>query len=118
MAAIKQRAYLRVGVDQTTLFFGYRDASGNLAGFDDAVAQQVAKAIFGDPNKIRYTVITSAQRIPDVQHGAAQAAAAARAARAWYGAHTQVYDANNGGDYLGCPDHGISRTRSDDVVAA
>ena len=69
MAAIKQRGYLRVGVDQTTLFFGYRDASGNLVGFDDAVAQQVAKAIFGDPSKIRYTVITSAQRIPDVQHG-------------------------------------------------
>ncbi|HXT90096.1 MAG TPA: glutamate ABC transporter substrate-binding protein [Trebonia sp.] len=69
MAAIKQRGYLRVGVDQTTLYFGYRDSSGNLVGFDDAVAQQVAKAIFGDPNKIRYTVITSAERIPDVQHG-------------------------------------------------
>ena len=69
MAAIQQRGYLRVGVDQTTLFFGSRDSSGNLVGFDDAVAQQVAKAIFGDPSKIRYTVITSAERIPDVQHG-------------------------------------------------
>lgn len=69
MATIQRRGFLRVGVDQTTLFFGYRDASGNLVGFDDAVAQQVAKAIFGNPNAIRYTAITSAQRIPDVQGG-------------------------------------------------
>jgi polar amino acid transport system substrate-binding protein len=69
MAAIQRRGYLRVGVDQTTLWFGYRDASGNLVGFDDDVARQVAKAIFGDPGAIRFTVITSAQRIPYVRHG-------------------------------------------------
>lgn len=69
MAAIQRRGYLRVGVDQTTLWFGYRDASGNLVGFDDDVARQVADAIFGNPNAIRFTAITSAQRIPDIQHG-------------------------------------------------
>lgn len=69
MAAIEKRGYLRVGVDQTTLYFGSRDSSGNLVGFDDSVAQQVAQAIFGNKNDIRYTVITSAQRIPDVQNG-------------------------------------------------
>jgi polar amino acid transport system substrate-binding protein len=68
MAEIEARGYLRVGVDQTTLHFGFRDASGNLVGFDDSVAQQVANAIFGNkPDDIRYTVITSAQRIPFVQ---------------------------------------------------
>jgi polar amino acid transport system substrate-binding protein len=69
MAAIKQRGYLRVGVDQTTWYFGYRDPAGNLVGFDDDVARQVAKAIFGTPDAIRFTVITSAERIPDIQHG-------------------------------------------------
>ena len=70
MAAIAARGYLRVGVDQTTLHFGYRNADGNLVGFDDSVAQQVANAIFGDkPGDVRYTVITSAQRIPFVQQG-------------------------------------------------
>jgi polar amino acid transport system substrate-binding protein len=69
MATIQRRGFLKVGVDQTTLYFGYRDASGNLVGFDDDVAQQVAKAIFGNPNAIRYTVLTSAQRIPDVRDG-------------------------------------------------
>ena len=70
MAKIYQRGYLVVGVDQTTDYFGYRNAKGQLVGFDDAVAQQIAKAIFGTrPNTIRYIVITSAQRIPDVQNG-------------------------------------------------
>jgi polar amino acid transport system substrate-binding protein len=69
MATIQQRGHLLVGVDQTTLYFGYRDASGNLVGFDDDVARQVANAIFGNPDAIRFTVITSAQRIPDVRSG-------------------------------------------------
>jgi polar amino acid transport system substrate-binding protein len=70
MATIQARGYLVVGVDQTTKYFGYRDSQGNLVGFDDDVARQVAKAIFGNkPNTIHFVVITSAQRIPDVQNG-------------------------------------------------
>lgn len=67
LALIYQRGYLRVGVDQTTQFFGYRYPSGTLDGFDIEVANDIAKAIFGAPGHIRYTVITSAQRIPDIQ---------------------------------------------------
>jgi polar amino acid transport system substrate-binding protein len=70
MATIQKRGYLVVGVDQTTRYFGYRDGQGNLVGFDDDVARQVAQAIFGNkPNTIHYVVITSAQRIPFVQNG-------------------------------------------------
>jgi polar amino acid transport system substrate-binding protein len=70
MARIQARGYLVVGVDQTTRYFGYRDGQGNLVGFDDDVARQVATAIFGNkPNTIHFVVITSAQRIPDVQGG-------------------------------------------------
>jgi len=69
MEKIYQRGYLVVGVDQTTDFFGYRNAKGDLVGFDDDIARQVAKALFGNPNAIRFTVITSAQRIPDVRSG-------------------------------------------------
>jgi polar amino acid transport system substrate-binding protein len=69
MATIFHRGHLVVGVDQTTNFFGYRKADGTLAGFDDDIARQIAKAIFGDPSKIQFTVITSGQRIPDVQNG-------------------------------------------------
>jgi len=69
MAAIYHRGYLLVGVDQTTQFFGYRYPDGTLDGFDIEVANDLAKAIFGTPGHIRYTVITSAQRIPFIQKG-------------------------------------------------
>lgn len=41
------------------------------------------------------------QRAGNGSPGAARAAAAASAARAWYGLHTQVYNLNNNGKYLG-----------------
>jgi polar amino acid transport system substrate-binding protein len=64
MAGISQRGSLIVGVDQNTYQFGYRDPlTGQLQGFDIAMAQEIARAIFGDPNKIQYKVLTSGQRI-------------------------------------------------------
>jgi polar amino acid transport system substrate-binding protein len=67
---IRSRGRLIAGVDQNTYLFGYRDAaSGQIVGFDVDVARQVAAAIFGDPNRIQFTAITSAQRIPFIQNG-------------------------------------------------
>jgi polar amino acid transport system substrate-binding protein len=67
---IRQRGRLIVGVDQNTYLFGYRDAtSGQVVGFDIDIARQIAAAIFGDPNRIQLTAITSAQRIPFIQNG-------------------------------------------------
>jgi polar amino acid transport system substrate-binding protein len=69
MAAILKRGHLNVGVDQNTYRFGYRDpATGQIVGFDIDIARAVAKAIFGDPSKINFVAITSAQRIPYVQN--------------------------------------------------
>lgn len=63
MAAIYERGYLIVGVDQTTPLLSYRDpATGRVDGFNVAIARQVAKAIFGDENAIKPVAITSAQR--------------------------------------------------------
>jgi polar amino acid transport system substrate-binding protein len=65
MAAIQQRGYLIAGVDQNTNLFGYRDPRDNqLKGFDIDMIHAVAKAIFGDPDKVRFAAISSAQRIP------------------------------------------------------
>jgi polar amino acid transport system substrate-binding protein len=65
MAKIYARGTLIVGVDQNTYQFGYRDPlTGQLQGFDIAMAQEIAKAIFGDPSKIQYKVLTSADRVP------------------------------------------------------
>ncbi len=68
MARIQQSGLLRVGVDQNTFLFGYRNpATGQIEGFDIDVAREIAKAIFGTPERIRLIAITSAQRIPYVQ---------------------------------------------------
>jgi polar amino acid transport system substrate-binding protein len=70
MAAIAARGRLVVGVDQNSYLFGYRDAgTGQIVGFDIDIARQVARAIFGDPNRIQLVAITSAQRIPYLQAG-------------------------------------------------
>jgi polar amino acid transport system substrate-binding protein len=70
MARIATRGRLVVGVDQDTYLFGYRNpATGQIEGFDIDVAREVARAIFGDPDRIQLVAITSAQRIPFVNSG-------------------------------------------------
>ncbi len=70
MATILHNGRLRVGVDQNTYLFGYRDpSSGDIVGFDIDMAHAVAQAIFGNPNKIQFVAITSAQRISYLQQG-------------------------------------------------
>lgn len=76
MATILKRGRLIVGVDQNTYLFGYRDSAndatnGQIVGFDIDIAHAIAKAIFGDPNKIQFMAITSADRIPVLQKGEA-----------------------------------------------
>jgi polar amino acid transport system substrate-binding protein len=63
MAKIKERGRLIAGVDQNTYLFGFRNpATNNLEGFDIDMVHQVAKALFGDENKVQYKVITSKER--------------------------------------------------------
>ncbi|MPY80731.1 MAG: transporter substrate-binding domain-containing protein [Actinophytocola sp.] len=71
MAEIKKRGILRVGVDQNTFLFGFRNpTTGTLEGFDIAIAQEIADALFGDPNRVRFKAITSQQRIDVLRDGA------------------------------------------------
>jgi polar amino acid transport system substrate-binding protein len=70
MARIQARGYLKVGVDQNTYLWGYRDpVSGLLSGFDIDMLRQVSQAIFGSPDDIRYTIVPNAARIQAVQSG-------------------------------------------------
>ncbi|EHR53367.1 periplasmic component of amino acid ABC-type transporter/signal transduction system [Saccharomonospora marina XMU15] len=63
MAEIKQRGYLKAGVDQNTFLFGFRDpTTGRLEGFDIDIAKEIARAIFDDPDAIQFRAISSAQR--------------------------------------------------------
>jgi len=70
MAAIAERGRLIVGVDQNTNLFGTRNPStGQLEGFDIAVAGEIARAIFGDPNRIDPRVVEAGHREAALQSG-------------------------------------------------
>ena len=70
MAAIAERGRLIVGVDQNTNLFGYRNpSSGQLEGFDIDVAREIARAIFGDPDRIDPRVVEADQRESALQSG-------------------------------------------------
>ncbi|GAA4169180.1 glutamate ABC transporter substrate-binding protein [Phytohabitans flavus] len=70
MARIQQAGRLVVGVDQNNFRFGYRDPkTGNLVGFEIDLARELAKAIFGSPDKVLFRAITTADREKAIQEG-------------------------------------------------
>jgi polar amino acid transport system substrate-binding protein len=70
MATIAERGRLIVGVDQNTRPFGFRDPStGQLGGFDIDVAREIARAIFGDPNRIDPRVVEARHREDALKSG-------------------------------------------------
>jgi polar amino acid transport system substrate-binding protein len=70
MEKIVQRGRLIVGIDQNAYLFGFRDPStGQLVGFEIAVAKEVARALFGDPEAVQFRAITTADRIPVIKEG-------------------------------------------------
>ncbi|MEU8263017.1 glutamate ABC transporter substrate-binding protein [Micromonospora sp. NPDC048999] len=71
MARIAERGRLVVGVDQNNYRFGYRDpGTGDLVGFEIDLAHEIARAIFGDPGKVLFRAVTTAEREQAVQSGA------------------------------------------------
>jgi polar amino acid transport system substrate-binding protein len=71
MAKIRARGHLIAGVDQSTYHFGFLNPlNGQIEGFDIDMIRAVAKAIFGNPDKVVYKAISDAQRIPDITSGA------------------------------------------------
>lgn len=68
---ILDRGRLIVGTRSTTIGFGFRDARGELVGFDIDLARGIARGIFGDDNnRIEFEVFPGgAERIPALQTG-------------------------------------------------
>jgi polar amino acid transport system substrate-binding protein len=72
MAKIQARGYLRVGVDDNTFLWGYRDpVTGSLSGFDIDMLDQISDAIFGSslPQYIKYVIVPNADRESAVEDG-------------------------------------------------
>ncbi len=69
MDTIYRNGRLRAGISADSLNLGSRNPiSGAIEGFDIDMVREVARAIFGDPNKIELVVISSPQRIPVLQN--------------------------------------------------
>lgn len=70
MAKIRAQGKLIVGVDQNTYRFGFRNPiTGHVEGFDLDMARAIAKAIFGDENKIQLRILVSSQRVAALKNG-------------------------------------------------
>jgi polar amino acid transport system substrate-binding protein len=65
MEEIRDRGRLVVGVAQNTYLFGYRDPfTGELSGFDVDIAREIARALFGRPDRVQFRAVVSGDRIP------------------------------------------------------
>lgn len=70
MAAIQERGRLIVGTSADTFLLASRNPqSGEVEGFDIDMAKAVARAIFGDEDRIQLRIITAAERIPLLEAG-------------------------------------------------
>ena len=67
---ILDRGHLIVGTRSTTIGFGFKDAKGELVGFDVDLGRELAKGLFQDPNKVTFEVFPGgAERVPALVSG-------------------------------------------------
>jgi polar amino acid transport system substrate-binding protein len=63
---ILKRGKLIVGTGSTNPPWEFKDASGNLVGYDIDIARLIAKGLFNDPSKVDFVVQASDARIPNI----------------------------------------------------
>ncbi len=69
MEGIYTRGRLIVGLDVGSNLFSFRDPiSGDIEGFDVDIAKEIARAIFGDPERVDYRILDSNERISALQN--------------------------------------------------
>lgn len=66
---VRKKGFLQCGVSTGVAGFAYTDDKGNYQGFDPAVCQAVAAAIFGDITKVKYTPTTGKTRFTVLRSG-------------------------------------------------
>ncbi|NLG56285.1 MAG: transporter substrate-binding domain-containing protein, partial [Rhodococcus sp.] len=68
--AIRARGRLIVGLDTGSNLMSFRDPStGQISGFDVDIAREVARDLFGDPDRLDFRILTSADRLRALQEG-------------------------------------------------
>ncbi|ORM26883.1 glutamate ABC transporter substrate-binding protein [Williamsia sp. 1135] len=64
METIQQRGWVKVGLDIGSNLLSFRDPiSGSIEGFDVDIAKELARAIFGDPERVEFKILNSGDRI-------------------------------------------------------
>ncbi|MGF1594857.1 MAG: amino acid ABC transporter substrate-binding protein [Kiloniellaceae bacterium] len=66
---VKAKGFVQCGVSTGVPGFSFTDDAGNWQGFDPAVCQAVAAAIFGDANAVKYTPTTGRTRFTALASG-------------------------------------------------
>ncbi|HEV7266832.1 MAG TPA: amino acid ABC transporter substrate-binding protein [Falsiroseomonas sp.] len=69
LAATRSKGVVDCGAHPGAAGFGVADSRGEYQGLDADICRAIAAAIFGDASKVRFTVVTSAARLPALQAG-------------------------------------------------
>ncbi|NJL85559.1 MAG: transporter substrate-binding domain-containing protein [Leptolyngbyaceae cyanobacterium SM1_1_3] len=77
LSEIQARGYLIVGVKDNRPPLGFRDAGGEITGFEAELARRLAEEIFGDPEAVVLEPLTNLERLPAVLDGQVDLAIAA-----------------------------------------
>jgi len=64
---VKAKGFIQCGVNTGLPGFGNPDSSGKYTGFDVDYCRAVSAAIFGDPDKVKYTPLDGTERFPALQ---------------------------------------------------
>ncbi|HEY9460948.1 MAG TPA: transporter substrate-binding domain-containing protein [Paralcaligenes sp.] len=67
LSTIKERGELIAGVKAQYPPFGFVDSSGKNAGFDVDLSRELARGLFGNPDKVKFVTVTSGNRVPYLQ---------------------------------------------------
>ncbi|MEH6795447.1 MAG: glutamate ABC transporter substrate-binding protein [Rhodococcus sp. (in: high G+C Gram-positive bacteria)] len=67
--ALRAKGRLVVGLDTGSNLFSFRDPmTGQLVGFDVDIAREVSRDLFGDPNRLDFRILTSAERLEALEN--------------------------------------------------
>ncbi len=66
---VRAEGFVQCGVSAQVPGFSFTDDAGNWQGFDPAVCQAVAAAVFGDASKVKYTAATGKTRFTALASG-------------------------------------------------
>ncbi|MCC5995335.1 MAG: amino acid ABC transporter substrate-binding protein [Oceanicaulis sp.] len=69
LATIRDRGVLHCGVDTGLPGFAERDSDGTWRGFEIDLCHAYAAAFLGDPDRVRFVPLTTAERLPALEEG-------------------------------------------------